>query len=217
MAGSVWAVVVAAGAGTRFGEPKQFAVLGDRTVLAWAVGSARGACDGVVLVVPAGGERSQPVISAGADIVVAGAATRSGSVRAGLGAVPDSAAVIVIHDAARPLAAPELFARAVGAIRAGADGAVCAVPVTDTLKLVEGVTIVATVDRSTLVAVQTPQAFRAEALRAAHAGRPEATDDASVVEAGGGKVVIVAGDPRNLKLTHASDLKVAAALLHGTP
>ncbi|HZM29610.1 MAG TPA: 2-C-methyl-D-erythritol 4-phosphate cytidylyltransferase, partial [Acidimicrobiales bacterium] len=144
-----------------------------------------------------------------ADQVVPGDATRSGSVRAGLAAVPADAEVILVHDGARPLAPPDLFADVVAHVRAGADAVVPAVPVTDTVRSrTNGV-----VDRADLVLVQTPQAFRAAALRAAHAGGGEATDDASLVEAAGGKVVVVDGSAENLKITNPHDLAVAEALL----
>ena len=207
---SMWVIVVAAGSGSRFGRPKQFEELAGRPVLDWSVGAARAAAggpgDGVVVVVPP--ERAaEPAF--GADAVVGGGATRSSSVRAGLAAVPGAAEVIVVHDGARPLAGAELFARVVGAVRDGADAAVPAVDVTDTLRRRSG----GAVDRNGLVAVQTPQAFRASALRRAHAAEPEATDDASLVEAAGGKVVIVEGSPANLKITRPVDLAVAEALL----
>jgi 2-C-methyl-D-erythritol 4-phosphate cytidylyltransferase len=205
MAG-VWAIVVAAGSGRRFGGAKQYRPLGGRRVLDWSVDAARTTADGVVLVVaPAELDRPEPA----ADAVVAGADSRSGSVRAGLAAVPDDAEVVVVHDAARPLAGAEVFAAAVAAVRAGADAAVPVVPVADTLRSVEG----GVVDRDGLLAVQTPQAFRAGALRAAHAAGGEATDDASLVEADGGKVVVVDGSPDNLKVTRPTDLVVAEALL----
>jgi len=209
--GSVWAIVVAGGGGLRFGGPKQFEDLHGRRVLDWSLAAAGAACDGVVPVVPADrvGDESAP----GA---VTGGATRSASVRAGLAAVPADAEIVVVHDAARPLAGPELFRRTIGAIRDGADAAIPGVPVTDTVKRVEDGRVVETVDRSRLVAVQTPQAFRAGILRRAHSGAPEATDDAALVEALGGTVVVVEGDPRNFKLTSPDDLVVARALLAGT-
>ena len=205
MAG-VWAIVVAAGSGRRFGGAKQYRPLGGRRVLDWSVDAARTTADGVVLVVaPADLDRPEPAV----DVVVAGADSRSGSVRAGLTAVPHDAEVVVVHDAARPLGGADVFAGAVAAVRAGGDAAVPVVPVTDTLRSVEG----GVVDRDGLLAVQTPQAFRAGALRAAHAGGGEATDDASLVEADGGKVVVVDGSPDNLKVTRPTDLVVAEALL----
>jgi 2-C-methyl-D-erythritol 4-phosphate cytidylyltransferase len=201
--GPVWAVVVAAGSGARFGAPKQYERLGDRRVLDWSLAAARSVADGVVLVVAP--ERAGDP-EAAADVVVAGGGTRSASVRAGLAAVPEGAAVVVVHDAARPGASPGLFAAVVAAVREGADAAVPGVPVVDTIKrVVDGV--VETLDRSQLVAVQTPQAFRAAALRAAHAGGGEATDDGALVEAAGGRVVIVPGEPDNVKVTTPADLE----------
>jgi 2-C-methyl-D-erythritol 4-phosphate cytidylyltransferase len=202
---TVWSIVVAGGSGTRYGERKQYLRLGEDRVLDWSLRAAATHGDGVVLVVPA---EMVDVDEPGADAVVAGGPSRSASVRAGLAAVPDEATVIVVHDAARPVPAPAVWARVLAAVAAGADGAVPAVPVNDTLRQVGG----ATVDRSQLVAVQTPQAFRADALRAAHRGAPEGTDDASLVEAGGGRVVVVDGDPRNIKITTPVDLALAELL-----
>jgi 2-C-methyl-D-erythritol 4-phosphate cytidylyltransferase len=130
-----------------------------------------------------------------------------------LHAVPDAAEIVVVHDAARPLASATLFGRVVEAVRAGADAAVPALAVSDTIKRVEGDVVVETLDRAVLVGVQTPQAFRASVLREAHASGAEATDDAAVVEAIGGKVVTVEGERRNVKLTTPEDLLVARALL----
>lgn len=210
MAVESWAIVVAGGSGSRFGRPKQYAVLGGRALLDWALDGARSACQGVVLVLPP--EDVAGFAASRADVVVGGGATRSESVRAGLAAVPARAEVIVIHDAARPLALPVLWSAVLDAVAAGADAAVPAVPVVDTIKRVAGGLVVGTVDRSELVAVQTPQAFRAAALRAAHAAAGEATDDAALIEAQGGRVVWVAGDPHNMKITDPADIDVAEAL-----
>ena len=207
----VWGIVVAAGSGTRFGAPKQLAALGGRRVIDWAVGAAQSACDGVVVVLPAALVAGEAAPTPGAK--AAGGATRSDSVRRGLEAVPAEANIVVVHDAARPLADAALFRAVVEAVRAGADAAVPGVPIADTVKRVEGDVVVATVDRAQLVAVQTPQAFQAAMLRAAHDGAPEATDDAALIEAAGGKVVVVPGDPRNRKITTPEDLVMAAALL----
>ena len=203
-------MVVAAGSATRYGRPKQFEVLGGRRVIDWSLGTARAACDGVVAVVAPG---SAGPARMDADVVVEGAGTRAGSVRSGLAAVPPDAEVIVVQDAARPLATPRLYSSAVRAVRAGADGAVCAVPIYDTVKKVEEDMVVRTIDRRGLWAVQTPQAFRAGALLRAHAGHTEATDDAGLVEATGGRVIVVPGEARNLKLTRPDDLVMAEALL----
>jgi 2-C-methyl-D-erythritol 4-phosphate cytidylyltransferase len=204
-----WAIVVAAGGGTRFGAPKQFARLGAATVLDRAVAVARAACAGVVVVLPAGSEWTAP------DGVhtTPGGATRSASVRAGLALVPVDIDVVVVHDAARPLASPDLFARVVAAVRSGADAAVPGIPVADTVKRVREQTVIETVPRDDLVTVQTPQAFRRAALERAHADDGVGTDDAALVEAAGGTVVVVEGEARNLKLTRADDLALAQALI----
>lgn len=198
---AVWTIVVAGGSGQRFGKPKQFEELGGRRVLDWAVAAASDASDGVVLVLPAANvDRSNP-------LEVAGGATRSESVRNGLAAVPENATVVCVHDAARPFASSRVFAAVIDAVAGGADAAVPGVPVVDTIKVVaaDG-TVMSTPDRSTLVAVQTPQAFRAASLRAAHAAGAEGTDDAALVERLGGKVVVVPGEPRNRKITEPNDL-----------
>jgi len=207
---SVWVVVVAAGAGERFGTLKQYEHLGDRRVLDWALERARAVAEGVVLVVPPerAGE-SEP----GVDAVVAGAKTRAGSVRAGLAAVPHEVEVIVVHDAARPLASAALFEQVVSAVRNGADAAVPGLTLADTVKVVEDGAVVETLDRARLVAVQTPQAFAAATLRRAHEGDGEGTDDASLVEALGGRVVVVPGEDANSKITTQHDLLVARSLI----
>lgn len=208
----VWAIVVAGGASTRFGQAKQFALLAGRPVVEWSVTACRAVAAGVVLVLPEG--RLDQAY--GADQVVAGGSSRSASVRQGLAAVPGDAVLVVVHDAARPLAGPTLFTSVLAALDDGSvGGVICAVPVPDTLKRVDrsGETVVDTVDRADLVAVQTPQAFRADILRRAHATGREATDDAALVEALGAPVRVVPGDPRNVKLTTPADLAYAAHLL----
>jgi 2-C-methyl-D-erythritol 4-phosphate cytidylyltransferase len=205
---TVWAVIVAAGSGSRFGgsQPKQYELLGDRRVLDWSLESARNTADGVVLVVaPDRVDQPEPA----ADLVVAGGDTRSASVRAGLAVVPADCDIVVVHDAARPLASLALFEAVVGTVLAGADGAVPGLPVTDTIKRVDGDEVVDTLERDDLVAVQTPQAFRAAILRQAHEGDPEATDDATLVEEAGGIILVVPGEPTNLKITGPADLGIA--------
>lgn len=205
MGRAVWSIVVAGGSGARFGQRKQYLPLGEARVLDWSLRAAAAHVDGIVLVVPADvADEAEPE----ADVVVAGGDTRSASVRAGLTAVPADADVIVVHDAARPVAVPEVWERVLAAVAAGADAAVPGVPVGDTLREIGG----GTVDRSRFVAVQTPQAFRAGALRSAHTGEPDGTDDASLVEATGGRVVVVDGDPANIKITTPLDLALAELL-----
>jgi 2-C-methyl-D-erythritol 4-phosphate cytidylyltransferase len=208
----VGAIVVAAGRGDRFGAAKQFLDLGGTRLVDRAVAACAAVADAVVVVLPPDTAWDGPPVAT----PVTGGATRSASVRAGLVAlttgtdVPD---VVVVHDAARPLADRPLFDAVIAAVRAGADAAVPALPVADTVKRVEGDRVVATIERAGLVAVQTPQAFRTAALRAAHATDADATDDAALVEAAGGVVVVVPGSTRNFKVTDPADLDRAAALL----
>lgn len=221
--GTVWSIVVAGGAGRRFGGSKQFADLAGRPVAAWSVEACRAATDGVVLVVPEGAAEGESS-ALGADRVVTGGVTRSASVRCGLEAVPEEAEIVVVHDAARPLASAALVTSVVAALADPAvAGALCACPMGDTVKRVRPALrtgadvplgdVVETLDRDELVAVQTPQAFRASVLRAAHAEGAEASDDAALVERLGATVRVVPGDPRNIKLTTPSDLTLAEQLL----
>jgi 2-C-methyl-D-erythritol 4-phosphate cytidylyltransferase len=195
-------------------------------VLAWSIAAARTVAEGIVVVVPDPSTTSAPTVSAddlGVDQVVTGGATRSLSVRAGLAAVPMEASVIIVHDACRPLASASLFASVVQALTGdgadgtpgshGADGVIPVLPVADTLKQVVGGKVSSTLDREGIVSVQTPQAFVAATLRAAHAGGGEATDDAGLLESLGATVRTVPGEPRNFKLTHPEDLAVASALV----
>ena len=210
----VWTIVVAGGSGQRFGGPKQYEQLGHQRVLDWAVGAARDACrrpgEGVVIVVPAADAQREGG--------VAGGASRSESVRAGLATVPADATIVCVHDGARPFADQELFQRVIGAVAGGADAAIPGTPVADTIKQVDDdSSVVHTPPRSHLVAVQTPQAFRASVLRAAHASGADATDDAALVEAGGGSVVVVAGDARNRKITDPDDLHWARSQVQSGP
>lgn len=205
---SVWTVIVAAGSGTRFGGAKQYLELGGARVVDHSVAVAAQVSDGVVVVVPSSDVSAEsPRLAATA--VVAGGSSRAASVRNGLAAVPDDAAIICVHDAARPLAGTDIYERVIGEVGSGAAGAVPVVPVTDTIRRVDG----GVVDRSTLQAVQTPQAFRAELLRAAHADAANATDDASLVEAAGYAIAAVEGHPRNIKITNPDDLAAAEAWL----
>jgi 2-C-methyl-D-erythritol 4-phosphate cytidylyltransferase len=199
---SVVGIVPAAGAGERLGAdvPKAFAVLGGRPMLEWSLDVLREVCDRVVVAVPA--DRAEP------PDFVAGGATRSESVRNAIEAAPE-ASIFVVHDAARPLVTVDLVRRCIDALE-GYDGVIAAVPVTDTVKEVENAEVVRTPDRGRLWAAQTPQVFRAEALRRA-AG--EATDDASLVEAMGGSVRVVEAMRENFKVTSPLDVRLAEALL----
>jgi len=208
-----WAIVVAGGSGQRFGDEKQFLTLGARRVVDWAVESALQAGLRVVLVAPEGFAPNEAPV--GVSCVVVGGATRTESVRNGLAAVPNEATIVCVHDAARPFASAELFLKVVSAVAAGADGAVPGVEVVDTIKVVSydesaGVeVVVSTPSRATLRAVQTPQGFDCATLRKAHAYAQqhnlEGTDDATLVEAIGGYVVMVPGEADNKKITTLGD------------
>lgn len=210
--GDVWTVVVAGGSGNRYGRAKQYDVIAGRSVLDWSIGVAS-TVGPVVVVVPA--DDVDHVAAERADIcVVAGGATRTESVRAGVAAVPESARVILVHDAARPAATTALFERVVAAVVAadGSDPAVGAVPVvavTDSLRDPER----GAVDRSRLRAVQTPQGFPAVPFRAALARPGDASDDATLFEGFGGRIECVDGDPVNIKLTYPVDHATLTAVL----
>ena len=145
---------------------------------------------------------------------VTGGASRGESVRLALAEVPEDVVVVLVHDAARPLLEDSVVERVLTALNEGWDGVVPALPLADTVKRVDGERVVETLDREALRAVQTPQAFVAQVLRDAYADQvSEASDCASLVEARGGRVKVVDGDPRLLKITDTSDLERVAALL----
>lgn len=204
-----WAVVLAAGAGQRFGGRKQFAVAAGRRLVDLALAAVRPAVDGVVLVLPAGGAWDGPPV----DVVVAGGAARPDSARAGLAAVPGGAAHVVVHDAAHPLASAALCRAVLQGVRGGADGAVPALALADTPLRVSGAVVRSIEDRRGLVLDQLPQAFDAAALRRAYERWPDAPYEVPAVLAGGGRIVVVPGEPGNVHVTTAADLAVVAALL----
>lgn len=218
----VWAVLAAAGRGERFGggRPKAFANLAGRPLLAESLERLE-ACDWIeALVVVAPAEWEEPSILLAEELgvgkvhaVVTGGATRADSVRAGVAEVPEEAAVLVVHDAARPLLRGEVVERVVTAVGEAWDGAVPALPLADTVKLAQGEAVAATLDRAGLVAVQTPQAFLAASLRRGLEGSADATDCAGLVERTGGRVRLVEGDRRLVKVTTAADLDFVEALL----
>ncbi len=228
-----WAVLVAAGRGERLGEdrPKAFVRLGDLPLLAESLRRLDESewIEAIVLVAPP--EWEEPAILLAEEIgaskvsaCVPGGATRSASVRAGVSEVPDDAAVILVHDAARPLLPEVVVERLIAALGEGYDGAVPGLPLTDTVKRVRDGVVAETLPRDQLMAVQTPQAFVAPTLRAALAAATDstsntvlqaATDCASLVEANGGRIAVVEGDERLAKVTTQADLAHVAALLAG--
>jgi 2-C-methyl-D-erythritol 4-phosphate cytidylyltransferase len=213
---SVWAVLAAAGRGERLGSdrPKAFARLGGRPLLAESLERLEGSAwiDFIVIAAPA--EWEEPAILLAEELgagkvssVVTGGASRSESVREALAEVADDAAVVLVHDAARPLLPEEVIERVLAPLSEGWDGVVPGLPVSDTVKRVEGDRVVETLPRGELVAVQTPQAFIASVLREAVSGDvSSASDCASLVEARGGRVRVVEGDHRLVKVTSAEDL-----------
>ena len=220
---SVWAVLAAAGRGERLGSdrPKAFARLGDRPLLAESLERLEGSdwIDAIVIAAPP--EWEEPSILVAEEIAatkvssaVTGGETRSESVRLALDDVPGDAAAILVHDAARPLLPDAVIERVLAPLGEGWDGAVPVLPLSDTVKRVDGEQVVETLPRGELVAAQTPQAFVADALRQALAGEVSgATDCASLVEARGGRVKVVEGDPRLLKVTDGADLALVESWL----
>jgi 2-C-methyl-D-erythritol 4-phosphate cytidylyltransferase len=218
---SVWAVLAAAGSGERLGadRPKAFVRLGEQPLLAESL-ARLDACewvDAIVVAAPPGWEEPAILLAEelGCDKVsacVTGGATRADSVRIGVAEVPADAAVVLVHDAARPLVDDAVVQRVISALGDGWDGAVPALRIADTVKRVDGDRIVETVARDELRVVQTPQAFVADVLRGALTGS-DWTDCSAAVEAAGGRVRIVDGDPRLLKVTDTTDLHRVAALL----
>lgn len=218
VAGTTWAILLAAGAGARLGvdRPKAFAALAGRPLLAESL-ARLDRCpwlDSVVVVAPPGWEEPSILLAeelAASKVVacVTGGATRAHSARAGLAEVPEEALVVLVHDAARPLVTDAVVERVLAPLAEGFDGAVPGLEVTDTLKRVAGREVVETVSRHGLVRAQTPQAFLAPILREAFAGDlAGATDCASLVERAGGRVAVVPGDPKLLKITTAVDLEL---------
>jgi 2-C-methyl-D-erythritol 4-phosphate cytidylyltransferase len=220
---SVWAVLVAAGRGERLGldHPKAFAKLGEDPLLAEPLRRLDDSewIDAIVVVVPAGWE--EPAILLAEEVgcgkvnaAVAGGETRADSVRAGLAEIPADAVAVLVHDAARPLVTDEVIGRVLAPLAEGWDGVVPGLPVADTLKRVDrDGRVVETVVRDEVYAVQTPQAFPVDVLRRALAAGDRASDCAGSVEAAGGRVKVVEGDPRLLKVTTTDDLARVASWL----
>ena len=219
---SVWAILAAAGRGDRLGldRPKAFAPLNERPLIAESLErlDASDWIEGIVVAAPPDWE--EPCILVAEEVAagkvaetVTGGETRSESVRNALAQVPEQAAVVLVHDAARPLVTEEVIERVVTALEEGWDGAVPSLPVSDTVKRVEGEAVAETIDREGLVIVQTPQAFVAGIFRRAVESGGEAGDCAALVEAAGGRVRAVPGDPRLLKITGPSDLELVESWL----
>jgi 2-C-methyl-D-erythritol 4-phosphate cytidylyltransferase len=213
---SVWAVIVAAGRGERLGldRPKAFAKLNDRPLLAESLERLEASdwIDSIVVAAPPDWE--EPVILLAEELgcgkvvaAVPGGETRAASVRAALAEIPDDAAVVLVHDAARPVLEEDVVERLLTTLNEGWDGVVPGLPIADTVKRVEGEQVIETVDRHALVIAQTPQAFVWPVLRDAAAAGGDATDCAAMVEARGGRIKVVPGDRRLIKVTDRGDLE----------
>ena len=221
--GATWALIAAAGSGERLGidRPKAFAALGGRPLLAESLERLERCelVDAIVVAAPPDWEEPSILLAeelAASKVVacVTGGTTRAASVAAALAEVPEGALVVLVHDAARPLVDDGLVKRLLGPLGEGYDGAVPVLPVADTLKRVRDGTVEETVEREGLVAAQTPQAFLAPTLRRAFSqGLGGATDCASLVERIGGRVAVVDGDPRLLKITTPADLALVESWL----
>jgi 2-C-methyl-D-erythritol 4-phosphate cytidylyltransferase len=224
-AGGTWAILVAAGSGSRLGgeRPKAFVGLGGRPLLAESLErlDASDWIDAIVVVSAPGWEEpaillAEELVASKVTAVVAGGATRAESVRTALAEVPADALVVLVHDAARPLVDDAVIERLLGRLGEGLDGVVPGLPLADTVKRVAGGIVAETLDRDSLVTVQTPQAFVADRLRAAYARElAGATDCASLVERDGGRIGVVDGDPRLVKITTRDDLAHVSRLLGG--
>jgi len=213
-AGAV-ALVVAAGRGERLGSdgPKTLVELRGRPMLEWSIAALRAvpAITQIVVALPPGASAPEGCVG------VEGGAVRSASVRAALGAARAGAGAVLVHDGARPLVTAELIEAVLAGLH-GCDCAIAATRVTDTIKEVDGAGLVTrTLDRSRLWSVQTPQVFRRAALERALAMSPElvaaATDEAWLVEHGGGRVRVIEAPAENLKVTTPRDLALAERLL----
>ena len=212
-----WAILVAAGTGERLGSdrPKAFAALAGRPLLAESLERLDSSdwIDAIVVAAPPDWEEpaillAEELVASKVTAVVTGGATRAESVRNALAEVWEEALVILVHDAARPLVDDSTIERLLGRLDGSVDGVVPGLAVQDTVKRVERDIVVETLDRDGLVAVQTPQVFLADPLRAAFAADlAGATDCASLVERQGGRIAVVEGDPDLVKVTTADDLE----------
>jgi 2-C-methyl-D-erythritol 4-phosphate cytidylyltransferase len=208
---AVVGIIPAGGSGERLGadRPKAFVVCAGRPLIEWSLSVLGEVCDRVVVAAPDGYDDGPDRVRGGE--------SRSASVRNAVEAAPE-ASVFVVHDAARPLVTRELVERCIAALGPGIDGAIAAVPMTDTVKeAARDGRVVRTLDRSALWAIQTPQVFGADILRQAlerdAAALAAATDDAALVTDAGGTVKVVEAPPENIKVTRASDLRIVEALL----
>jgi 2-C-methyl-D-erythritol 4-phosphate cytidylyltransferase len=205
----VWAIVLAGGVSRRFGKrAKQFEHVGGVRMVDRTVAAARRTCDGVALVLPPGWTwTGEPV-----EAVTEGGDHQSESLRSGLAALPADTAIVVVADPAHPLATDELFRAVIEAVRTGADGAVPVIPILEVVQRARDGQVVETLPKDDLVLTQTPQAFRADVLRAVHADRPRPVENSGLLVERGHRVVTVSGDVRNVHVTTPGELAIAESL-----
>lgn len=211
---SVTAIIAAAGSGERFGAgfPKAFIQLGDRTLIEHAVASLAPLVDQIIITAPAGFEEKISDLVGTEITVVTGGATRSASVRNALALATGD--YVLVHDAARALASSDLAQRVIDVLLGGENAVVPAIAVVDTVKVMgDDGYVVSTPERSSLMSIQTPQGFKTSVLKQGHELGTEATDDGALIEANGGRVKIINGEERALKITNPSDLNRALSFL----
>jgi 2-C-methyl-D-erythritol 4-phosphate cytidylyltransferase/2-C-methyl-D-erythritol 2,4-cyclodiphosphate synthase len=210
------AIIAAAGSGERFGAliPKALIQLGDRTLIEHAVSAISSVADQIIVTAPSGYEKEIQTLVGDGITVVTGGATRSESVRIGLAKVSAGADYVLIHDAARALASPDLAKRVVASLKNGDVAVIPGLAQTDTVKIVGASGIVSsTPDRAAMRRVQTPQGFTHEVIKQAHAQSGEATDDAALVESLGEPVRVIDGEERAIKITTPADMATALQFL----
>ncbi len=210
------AIIAAAGSGERFGAsiPKALIQLGDRTLIEHAVSAISSVADQIIVTAPSGYESQIQKLVGDGVTVVTGGATRSESVRIGLSIVLCDAEYVLIHDAARALASPELAKRVVTALKNGDVAVIPGLAQTDTVKIVdENGVVTSTPDRAAMRRVQTPQGFTYGVINQAHAQSGEATDDAALVESLGKPVRVIDGEERAIKITTPADMATALQFL----
>jgi len=206
---STWAIVLAAGDGARFGTQKQFVRAAGHRLVDLALDAAAQACGRVVIVLPPGRAWDGRPVHA----VVEGGADRPSSVRRGLEAIPDTDGIVIVHQAANPLAEVALLQSLLDAVAGGAAAAVPGLRPADLIRRTADGLLGEIVGRDELVLVQTPAAFRLPVLRVAHQQQIDALEDTALVSALGHDIVVVPGDPRNVHVTSMADLELVAALL----
>jgi 2-C-methyl-D-erythritol 4-phosphate cytidylyltransferase len=202
----VWAIVLAAGSGKRFGPgAKQFREVGGVRMVDRTLAVCRRTCDRVALVLPRDHTWNGPQV----DALAVGGDHQAESLRSALAVLPDQASIAVVADPAHPLAGDGLFSAVIDAVCRGADGAVPTVPIHDIIQRVADGRVTGTVPKAGLMITQSPHAFRVPVLRAAHAHRPRPPENASLLVDLGYNVVAVPGDPTNLHVTTPAELAIA--------